>query len=148
MIDRVGGDGGQARAAKSLNWTTSTVSRDYKGDTLPTDERLLQLCHALQLPDREMLDLAALLRRAAPPPGPSAHLPRRIPGLPLSPAPAGAAESEPVMTSTRSTPALFPRPGQPPSRACRTARAVSTRPVARLGSADAAASPPCCLWRR
>ena len=64
MIDRVGGDGGQARAAKSLNWTTSTVSRDYKGDTLPTDERLLQLCHALQLPDREVLDLAALLRRA------------------------------------------------------------------------------------
>ena len=64
MIDRVGGDGGQARAAKSLNWTTSTVSRDYKGDTLPTDERLLQLCHALQLPDREILDLAALLRRA------------------------------------------------------------------------------------
>jgi hypothetical protein len=64
MIDRVGGDGGQARAAKSLNWTTSTVSRDYKGDTLPTDERLLQLCHALRLPDREMLDLAALLRRA------------------------------------------------------------------------------------
>ena len=47
MIDRVGGDGGQARTAKSLNWTTSTVSRDYKGDTLPTDERLLQLCHAL-----------------------------------------------------------------------------------------------------
>jgi hypothetical protein len=64
MIDRVGGDGGQARAAKSLNWTTSTVSRDYKGDTLPTDERLLQLCHALQLPDREILDLVALLRRA------------------------------------------------------------------------------------
>ena len=64
MIDRVGGDGGQARAAKSLDWTTSTVSRDYKGDTLPTDERLFQLCRALQLPDRERLDLAVLLRRA------------------------------------------------------------------------------------
>jgi len=64
LIDRVGGDGGQARVAKSLNWTTSTVSRDYKGDTLPTDERLLQLCHALQLPDREKLHLASLLRRA------------------------------------------------------------------------------------
>jgi hypothetical protein len=64
MIDRVGGDGGQARAAKYLNWTTSTVSRDYKGDTLPTEERLFQLGTALQLPHREMLDLAALLRQA------------------------------------------------------------------------------------
>ncbi len=64
MIDRVGGDGGQARAAKHLNWTTSTVSRDYNGDTLPTEERLLQLGNALQLPHREMLDLASLLRRA------------------------------------------------------------------------------------
>jgi hypothetical protein len=64
MIDRVGGDGGQARAAKHLNWTTSAVSRDYKGDTLPTNERLFQLCHALQLSDREMLDLAVLLRSA------------------------------------------------------------------------------------
>lgn len=64
MIDRVGGDGGQARAAKHLNWTTSTVSRDYKGDTLPTEERLFQLGNALQLPHREMLDLASLLRRA------------------------------------------------------------------------------------
>jgi hypothetical protein len=64
MIDRVGGDGGQARAAKHLNWTSSTVSRDYKGDTLPTEERLFQLGNALQLPHREMLDLASLLRRA------------------------------------------------------------------------------------
>ncbi len=64
MIDRVGGDGGQARAAKHLNWTTSTVSRDYKGDTLPTDQRLFQLGNALRLPHREMLDLAVLLRRA------------------------------------------------------------------------------------
>ena len=106
MIDRVGGDGGQARAAKSLNWTTSTVSRDYKGDTLPTDERLLQLCHALQLPDREMLDLAALLRRAragrrdrlrasrAESPGP-------LPGL----GPAASAESEPAVT------VAWPAPG-------------------------------------
>jgi len=80
MIDRVGGDGGQARAAKNLNWTTSTVSRDYNGDTLPTDERLLQLCHVLQLPDREIVELAALLRRPRRPPGSPAHLPRRFPG--------------------------------------------------------------------
>jgi len=64
LIDRVGGDGGQARAAKHLNWTTSTVSRDYKGDTLPTDERLHQLCSALQLSPNETLDLALALRRA------------------------------------------------------------------------------------
>ena len=105
MIDRVGGDGGQARAAKSLNWTTSTVSRDYKGDTLPTDERLLQLCHALQSPDREVLDLAALLRRAragrrdrlrasrAESPGP-------LPGW----GPAASAESEPAVTVAWPTP--------------------------------------------
>jgi hypothetical protein len=64
LIDRVGGDGGQARAAKHLNWTTSTLSRDYKGDTLPTDQRLHQLCSALQLSPNETLDLALLLRRA------------------------------------------------------------------------------------
>jgi hypothetical protein len=64
LIDRVGGDGGQARAAKHMNWTTSTVSRDYKGNTLPTDERLHQLCSALQLSPNETLDLALLLRRA------------------------------------------------------------------------------------
>lgn len=64
MVDRVGGDGGQKRAAKHLNWTTSTVSRDYKGDTLPTDERLFQLASALQLPRVELLDLASLLSRA------------------------------------------------------------------------------------
>jgi hypothetical protein len=64
LIDRVGGDGGQARAAKHLNWTTSTASRDYKGETLPTDERLQQLCSALQLSPSETLNLAALLRRA------------------------------------------------------------------------------------
>ncbi|MBV9796007.1 MAG: ricin-type beta-trefoil lectin domain protein [Actinobacteria bacterium] len=64
LIDRVGGDGGQARAAKHLNWTTSTVSRDYKGETLPTEERLFQLASALQLSHREILDLTVLLRRA------------------------------------------------------------------------------------
>ena len=64
LINRVGGDGGQAQVAKNLNWTTSTVSRDYKGDTLPSEERLFQLCNAVQLSDRETLDLAVLLRRA------------------------------------------------------------------------------------
>lgn len=64
LIDRVGGDGGQARAAKHMNWTTSTVSRDYKGDTLPTDKRLHQLCSALQLSPNETVDLTLLLRRA------------------------------------------------------------------------------------
>ena len=82
MIDRVGGDGGQARAAKHLNWTTSTVSRDYKGDTLPTDERLHQLCSSLQLSPNETLDLAVLLRQAR-----SGRRDRlRNPGAPAAPA--------------------------------------------------------------
>ena len=64
LIDRVGGGGGQVRAAKHLNWAKSTVSRDYTGDTLPTDERLYQLCSALQLPVDEQLKLATLLSHA------------------------------------------------------------------------------------
>lgn len=73
MINRVGG-GSQARAAKHLNWTSSTVSRDYKGDTLPTEDRLFQLSSALQLPHRELLELASLLRRSR-----AARLGRRRP---------------------------------------------------------------------
>ena len=63
LIDQAGG-GSQARAAKRLRWTTSTVSRDCKGETLPTHERLDQLCKLLGLPSQDALDLAALLRRA------------------------------------------------------------------------------------
>lgn len=64
LIDQVGGDGGQKAAAKHLNWTTSTVSRDYTGDTLPTDERLHQLCSALRLTPDVTLELLAALGRA------------------------------------------------------------------------------------
>ena len=100
MIDRVGGDGGQARAAKHLNWTTSTVSRDYKGDTLPTDERLHQLCSSLQLSPNETLDLAVLLRRAR-----SGRRDRlRNPGAPAAPVPRTPAKNSP-RASRRTTPA-------------------------------------------
>jgi hypothetical protein len=102
MIDRVGGDGGQASAAKKLNWTTSTVSRDYNGDTLPTDRRLIQLCGALQLPDREKLELAALLRRARAARRDrlrTSHADPQAPDLSSSPDPALSAELEPAVTS-------------------------------------------------
>ena len=102
LIDRVGGDGGQATVAKNLNWTTSTVSRDYKGDTLPTDERLFQLCNALQLSDREMLDLAALLRRARAARRDRLRASRAgspAPGLSPHPDQAPLAAFEPTMTS-------------------------------------------------
>lgn len=64
LVDKAGGSGGQARVAKKLGWTTSTVSRDYKGNTLPTDERLDQLCGFLGLPQKDALHLAALLQHA------------------------------------------------------------------------------------
>jgi hypothetical protein len=100
MIDRVGGDGGQARAAKHLNWTTSTVSRDYKGETLPTEERLFQLASALQLPHREILDLATLLRRARA--ARRERLRASRTSLPEPPPPSGPpAASEPATTGRR-----------------------------------------------
>lgn len=125
MIDRVGGDGGQARAAKNLNWTTSTVSRDYNGDTLPADERLLQLCHVLQLPDREIVELAALLRAARAARRDRLRTSRAdSPALDLPPGPAHAASAgvEPAVTSTWPSPDLVSPsgtasvPGQPHGR--------------------------------
>lgn len=38
LVDKVGGEGGKARVARRLKWSTSTVSRDYAGITLPSDE--------------------------------------------------------------------------------------------------------------
>lgn len=61
LIDRAGG---QSLVARRLNWATSTVSRDYKGDTLPTDQRLAQLCDFLKLSDPDRLDLERLLSEA------------------------------------------------------------------------------------
>lgn len=124
MIDRVGGDGGQSRAAKHLNWTTSTVSRDYKGDTLPTDERLFQLATALRLPHREMLDLASLLRRARA--GRRDRLRTSRANLPGPPA-----AFEPTVTSA------WPPSGQPaPGPLAPADPAPSLGPVASSGPAD------------
>jgi hypothetical protein len=67
MVDRVSGDGGQARVAESLKWTTSTASRDYNGETLPTDERLLQLCRALRLPTGKCSNCPPSSAALAPP---------------------------------------------------------------------------------
>lgn len=64
LVDKVGGDGGQRRVARRLKWSTSTVSRDYAGITLPSDERLEELCDYLRLPGDGRVELAVLLRRA------------------------------------------------------------------------------------
>ena len=56
--------GGQARVARHFGWTTSTVSRNCNGTTLPTYERLDQLRERLKLSQKEMLDLVALWRCA------------------------------------------------------------------------------------
>ena len=61
LVDKAGG---QARVARFPGWTTSTVSRDYNGVTLPSHERLTQLCEHHKLPQRDVLDLAVLLRGA------------------------------------------------------------------------------------
>ena len=177
MIDRVGGDGGQARVAKYLNWTTSTVSRDYKGDTLPTEERLFQLGNALRLPHREMLDLASLLRQAraarrdrlrtsrANLPGPptafeptvtSAWLPSGQPAPdPLAPADPAAflgpvASSGPanVTDPATSNPAYFLAQSPGTPGAYYSAGPPAGTPAPVPGSAAAAAWPPCCRWRR
>jgi hypothetical protein len=60
----VDGAGGQARAADLLGWSTSTASRNYRGDNLPSNERLAQLCKLLHVPGKDVLELAGLLSRA------------------------------------------------------------------------------------
>lgn len=64
LIDKVGGDGGQDRVARRLKWSTSTVSRDYAGKTLPKDERLKQLSDYLGLSGNKRVELSILLQRA------------------------------------------------------------------------------------
>jgi hypothetical protein len=61
LVDRAGG---QSAVARKLNWATSTVSRDYNGDTLPRKERLVQLCHFLEMPRQEAVELLGLLEKA------------------------------------------------------------------------------------
>lgn len=64
LVDRGGGDGGQKRIAGRLKWSTSTVSRDYAGITLPSDDRLEELSAHLRLTNAQRIELAVLLRQA------------------------------------------------------------------------------------
>lgn len=61
LIQRLGE---QKQVAETMAWSTSTVSRDYSGKTLPNDERLRELCNYLRLPEDQRFELAVLLRRA------------------------------------------------------------------------------------
>jgi transcriptional regulator with XRE-family HTH domain len=61
MIDRVGT---QAQVVNRLGWTKSTVSRDYRGEILPSDERLRQLCDFLGLSRPEHDEILRLLEEA------------------------------------------------------------------------------------
>jgi hypothetical protein len=82
QIDRLGGNGGQKRVAEIMDWTTSTVSRDYQGITLPSDQRLRELSNYLKLAEPQRHELEILLklarnarhaRRKADSPGPLAQ---------------------------------------------------------------------------
>lgn len=61
MIDRLGG---QKQAAETMEWSTSTVSRDCQGITLPSSNRLRELSNYLELTADARTELEVLLRRA------------------------------------------------------------------------------------
>lgn len=61
LVDRAGG---QSRVVNRLGWSSSTASRDYRGETLPTDGRARQLCAFLDLGRAECDGLLGLLGRA------------------------------------------------------------------------------------
>lgn len=61
MIDRLGG---QKQAAETMDWSTSTVSRDCQGITLPSSNRLRELSNYLKLTADARTELEVLLRRA------------------------------------------------------------------------------------
>jgi hypothetical protein len=61
MIDRLGG---QKQAAETMDWSTSTVSRDCQGITLPSSNRLRELSNYLELTTDARTELEVLLRRA------------------------------------------------------------------------------------
>ena len=61
LIDKVGG---QARVVNRLGWSKSTVSRDYRGEIVPSDERLRQLCGFLGLSRPECEEMLRLLEQA------------------------------------------------------------------------------------
>jgi hypothetical protein len=61
LIDRAGG---QSRVVNRVGWSSSTVSRDYLGQKLPTEKRLRQLCTFLGLKPAEQEELLELLEEA------------------------------------------------------------------------------------
>lgn len=61
LIDKAGG---QARVVNRLGWSKSTVSRDYRGEIPPTDERLRQLSDFVGLSRPEYERLLRLLEQA------------------------------------------------------------------------------------
>ena len=92
LIDRLGGTGGQKHVAEIMDWTTSTVSRDYLGITLPNDQRARELSNRLMLAEPQRLELEILLkhardarhaRRRADDPGPPQQVltPVPVPGI-------------------------------------------------------------------
>jgi hypothetical protein len=104
LIDRIGGSGGQRRVAEIMDWTTSTVSRDYLGITLPNDQRVRELSNRLRLAESQRLELEILLkhardarhaRRKADDSGPAEQMlpPEPVPGVAESGAAAPAPRS-------------------------------------------------------
>jgi hypothetical protein len=61
LIDKAGG---QTRVVNRLRWSSSTVSRDYAGETLPTDDRARQLCGFLGLGQADAGEVFGLLEQA------------------------------------------------------------------------------------
>jgi hypothetical protein len=73
LVDRAGG---QSRVVNRLGWSSSTASRDYRGKTLPTDERARQLCRFLSVGSAGQNELLRLLEQARP----TYETRRRLPG--------------------------------------------------------------------
>jgi hypothetical protein len=61
LIDQAGG---QSRVVNRLGWSTSTASRYYRGQTLPKDDRVRQLCAFLDLEQADQEELLGLLEQA------------------------------------------------------------------------------------
>lgn len=61
LVDKAGG---RKRVINRIGWTKSTVSRDYRGETPPSDERLRQLSDYLKLSGPEHDEMLRLLEPA------------------------------------------------------------------------------------
>lgn len=93
MIDSLGE---QNKVARTMYWSTSTVSRDYTGATLPTDDRLRELSDVLGLANEERAELRLLLRQARQARGARQARRKNGPDTPeQEPAPLPASETNP-----------------------------------------------------